>query len=268
MTTESSISFAADAHGGASLSGDAFHVEVVRSSRRRSTASLKFTPQGSFVLSVPADCPESFIRQFIETRREWMQKVRAGERALQRVRSITPGSFARYEHYSLQVEHDMHLTYPEYRISRAKPERASTFWLAPQFFEPENSAKLHAQLEKYLLAQLVRHGSADLIARGHELAQVHRIKVKEIFVRVQKSRLGYCTHDDRIMLNGRLLFAPSEIRDYVICHELAHTRHRNHSGKFWQYLEELFPGARKIDKRLRDTRIYSLQVQPPEGTSP
>ena len=67
---------------GASLSGDAFHVEVVRSARRRTTASLKFTPQGAFVLSVPADCPESFIRQFIETRREWMQKARARERAL------------------------------------------------------------------------------------------------------------------------------------------------------------------------------------------
>jgi predicted metal-dependent hydrolase len=252
---------------GTALSGDAFHVEVVRSARRRTTASLKFTPQGAFVLSVPADCPESFIRQFIEARRDWMQKARARERALQRVRAITPGSTATYEHYALHVEQDMHLVYPQYRVSRAKAERASTFWLAPQFFEAGNSLKLHTQLEKYLLAQLVRHGSADLIERAHELARQHRIKVKEIFVRVQKSRLGYCTHDDRIMLNGRLLFASNEIRDYVICHELAHTRHRNHSPAFWHYLEEIFPGARKIDKRLRDTRIYSMQVQNPQGAT-
>jgi predicted metal-dependent hydrolase len=251
--------------GGTALSGDAFHVEIVRSRRRRSTASLKFTPQGAFVLSVPADCPESFIRQFIESRREWMQKARARERALHRVRAITPGSQAQYEHFSLRIEQDMHLVYPQYRVNREKTARAATFWLAPQFFETVNSVKLHTQLEKYLLAQLVRFGSADLVARAHELANHHKIKVKDVFVRVQKSRLGYCTHDDRIMLNGRLLFAPQDVRDYVICHELAHTRHRNHSPAFWHYLEELFPGARRIDKRLRDTRIYSLQVQSPEG---
>lgn len=265
MTIETVNAEESRAHAGTSLSGNAFHVEVVRSPRRRRTASLKFTPQGHFVLSVPADCPETFIHQFLETRRDWMQKTRARERAIQRVRAIVPGSMARYEHYSLQIEQDMHLKYPQYRVSRAKADRTSVFWLAPEFFEPENCAKLHNQLEKYLLAQLVRHGSENLLARAHELAKQHAIKVKEIFVRVQKSRLGYCTHDDRIMLNGRLLLASNEIRDYVICHELAHTRHRNHSSKFWQYLEEIFPGARKVDKRLRDTRIYSMQIQNPQG---
>ncbi len=265
MTTETETPTDSLQRGGASLSGDAFHVEVVRSARRRTTASLKFTPQGAFVLSVPADCPESFIRQFIESRREWMQKARARERAQHKVRAITPGSHAKYEHFSLFVEQDMHLVYPQYRVNRDKSSPTATFWLAPQFFETANSVKLQTQLEKYLLAQLVRFGSADLIARAHELANHHKIKVREIFVRVQKSRLGYCTHDDRIMLNGRLLFAPHDVRDYVICHELAHTRHRNHSPAFWHYLEELFPGARRIDKRLRDTRIYSMQVNNPEG---
>jgi predicted metal-dependent hydrolase len=264
MTIETIHTEDSRTRGGTSLSGDAFHVEVVRSRRRRRTASLKFTPQGSFVLAVPADCPDTFIHRFLETRRDWMQKTRARERALQQVRTIVPGSSASYQHYSLQIEQDMHLKYPEYRVSRTKADHTSVFWLAPEFFEPQNSQKLHNQLEKYLLAQLVRHGTDDLIARAHELARQHSIKVKEIFVRVQKSRLGYCTHDDRIMLNGRLLLASNEIRDYVICHELAHTRHRNHSAKFWQYLEEIFPGARKIDKRLRDTRIYSLQIKNPE----
>lgn len=247
------------------LKGETIHVQVVRSTTRRKSVALRYTEHGNFVLSVPIATSESYIHDFLQQRLGWMQKIRqqAGER--DRAQTILPDSHIRTEFYSLIVAEDSQLIYPQYRVERRTSESCSVFHLAPGFFAPEKQKMLRHNLEKYLLAQLMKFGSRSLIERTHFFAQQHNICIREVFVRVQKSRLGYCTHDDRIMLNARLLFAPQKIRDYVIHHELAHTRHRNHSKQYWAYLEQLFPGAKTIDKMLRDSSVYSMKVEPPGG---
>lgn len=244
------------------LDGDAFHVEVLRSAQRRRTVQLKYVA-GTFVLCVPDKCPETFIRNFLEEKQEWMQRTRTKLRQQQNHRRISPGSRITTEFYALYVELDTKLVYPKYRVVRNSINNSATFYLAAAFFSAENQEKLYANLEKYLLTQMMKFGSKQLIARAEYWAHHHSIEVKELFVRVQKSRLGYCTYDNRIMLNGRLLFAPGRLRDYVICHELAHTRHKNHSKQYWAYLEKLFPGAKAADKLLRDTAVYSMQTPQP-----
>ncbi len=244
------------------LDGDALHVEVLRSPQRRSTAQLKYAA-GTFVLRVPQSCSEAWITEFLHQRRQWMQRTRKKQRQQLNIRQILPGCVIATEFYRLFVDIDESLVFPKYRVVKNARENTATFFLAAGFFARENQEKLYANLEKYLLAQMMQLGNQALIDRAKYWAELHGIKVKEIFVRIQKSRLGYCTHDDRIMLNGRLLFAPQRLRDYVICHELAHTRHKNHSKQYWAYLEKLFPGAKAADKLLRDSGVYSMQTSPP-----
>lgn len=242
---------------------DGLKVEIVRSARRTRSASLKYLPQGHFVLSVPVQADTGWVENFLLERRRWMQKTHRKSAESRMNRLIPVGARIETEFYSVMVEQDPALSYPKYRVARSTKEKSATFYLAPEFFSPENSDKLYTNLEKYLLAQLVREGSPSLVDRARYWAQLHNIQVKEIFVRVQKSRLGYCTHDNRIMLNGRLLFAPQKIRDYVICHELAHTKHHNHSKAYWAYLEKIFPGAKATDKLLRNEGLYGMRVLPP-----
>ncbi len=244
------------------LNGDALRIEIVRSAARRASLSLKYGEHGNFVLSVPVTTSESYIREFLYQKRGWMQKIRDKVRERNRAQTITPGSHIATEFYTLSVEEDTALKFPQYRIERRTAEQRSIFHLAPGFFAAENQTKLWQNLEKYLLAQLIKPGGKSLIERAYYWADFHRIRVREVFVRIQKSRLGYLTHDDRMMLNARLLFAPQKIRDYVIHHELAHTRHRNHSKQYWAYLEQLFPGAKAVDKALRDSSAYSMKIQP------
>jgi predicted metal-dependent hydrolase len=75
-------------------------------------------------------------------------------------------------------------------------------------------------------------------------------------IRLQRTRWGSCSANGVISLNARLLFLPSELACYVLAHELAHTVHLNHSGKFWSFLESIRPGARELDRRLRTARRY------------
>ena len=62
---------------------------------------------------------------------------------------------------------------------------------------------------------------------------------------------GSCSRANNINLDFRLLFAPGEILDYVIVHELAHTKHRNHSKAFHATLAGVIPDYKERRRWLR-----------------
>ena len=53
-----------------------------------------------------------------------------------------------------------------------------------------------------------------------------------ITIRHQKTRWGSCSARGNLNFNCLLMLAPSDVRDYVIIHELAHRKHMNHSKNF------------------------------------
>lgn len=66
--------------------------------------------------------------------------------------------------------------------------------------------------------------------------------------------LGTCSSSRVITLSRALLFLPSRLRDYVVCHELAHLSEMNHSPRFHQVLESYLPGAAALARELHNFR--------------
>jgi predicted metal-dependent hydrolase len=70
-------------------------------------------------------------------------------------------------------------------------------------------------------------------------------------IRCQKSRWGSCSAQRGINLNVNLLFLPPQMVRYLFIHELCHTRHLNHSSRYWSLVESKEPAYRELDAALR-----------------
>ncbi|MBN2009540.1 M48 family metallopeptidase [candidate division KSB1 bacterium] len=98
-----------------------------------------------------------------------------------------------------------------------------------------------------------------LITRLEELARQYGFTYGRVFIRQQRTRWGSCSQQNNINLNIRLMQLPVHLRDYVIIHELVHTRVKNHSKEFWSTLDKFVGNSKALDKELKQYRISFLQ---------
>jgi len=95
-----------------------------------------------------------------------------------------------------------------------------------------------------------------LVPRLAVLARRHGAAYRRCTVRSQRSVWGSCSSSGTVSLNCALLFLAPPLVDYVLLHELAHTRHPDHSPRFWDLLERWLPGCRVLDRRLRTASAH------------
>lgn len=90
-----------------------------------------------------------------------------------------------------------------------------------------------------------------LTNRLKQLAVQHGFTYNKVIIRNQKTRWGSCSHKSNINLNVKLVLLPDELVEYVILHELVHTKIHNHSKKFWAELDEYVWDGKGMAKSLR-----------------
>lgn len=73
------------------------------------------------------------------------------------------------------------------------------------------------------------------------------------------TRWGSCTADRKIRLNWKLIHFSLPLIDYVVAHELAHTREMNHSAAFWDTVGLIYPAYDEARNLLRK-RAQELPV--------
>lgn len=117
-----------------------------------------------------------------------------------------------------------------------------------------NRQSMDLQLEKKKkLPEIDRKVARKILCRRiGELAQLYNFVYNRVSIRKQKTRWGSCSSKNNINLNANLLHLPSELMDYVLLHELVHTKIKDHSKDFWDELNTVVPNARQIDKKLKD----------------
>ena len=120
------------------------------------------------------------------------------------------------------------------------PPPPKTYWQAgeavpflgePHLLEIDHSAK---ELKAWYLKQ----AKAILIERTDYFATEMRLYPNQVIVKNQKSRWGSCSSENVIRFNWKVIQAPLDLIDYLIVHEIAHIKHKNHGPHFWALVAE------------------------------
>jgi predicted metal-dependent hydrolase len=101
-----------------------------------------------------------------------------------------------------------------------------------------------------LQAWLKRAAAERLAPRLLALADDLKYSVARVAIRCQRTRWGSCSTRGTVSLNCSLVFLRPEVVRYLFVHELAHTKHMNHSASFWRLVERLEPDYRILDREL------------------
>jgi predicted metal-dependent hydrolase len=99
---------------------------------------------------------------------------------------------------------------------------------------------------------LTQRAKENLIPWLKRVSDETELPYASVSIRQQQTRWGSCSSRGSISLNARLLFLSPELVTYVLVHELCHTRHLNHSARFWRLVEIYLPDYRQSDRQLRD----------------
>ncbi|HSN20119.1 MAG TPA: SprT family zinc-dependent metalloprotease [Usitatibacter sp.] len=102
------------------------------------------------------------------------------------------------------------------------------------------------EVRRVVVAWYKRCAREELGERLAELAARAGLAAPRFFLSSALARWGSCNSRREIRLAWRLLKAPPALVDYVICHELAHLRHMNHSAAFWAEVERQCPDYRRL----------------------
>ena len=103
---------------------------------------------------------------------------------------------------------------------------------------------------------LRRNAKIVLPPRLYMLSMKHGLPYEQLKINSSKGRWGSCSAKKHINLSCYLMLLPSHLIDYVLLHELAHTKEMNHSEKFWALLDKLTDGkAKALRKELMQFNI-------------
>lgn len=112
--------------------------------------------------------------------------------------------------------------------------------------------------ERACVRALKQEAEHLLPIRLAELAKEHGFDYRSVAIKRLQSRWGSCSSHKDIVLNCHLMDLSWELIDYVLLHELLHTRIMRHGQPFWSELARYVPNLSHIRKQIKQYHPYSV----------
>ena len=209
----------------------------LRSSPRARRLSARVHLDGRVEIVQPRGATREAVQAFVERHRRWIES-RVEER-----RALAPAPFPprEVELPAFGQSWRLHLA-----GGRGTPRARA---MAPGLLSLRGAGgrdTIAAALREWLKA----HCREPMQARLEALAAEHGFEFGKVQLRFQRTRWGSCSRRGVISLNVCGAFQPPPVLDYLMLHELAHTRHMDHSAAYWRAVESVCPGWRALDREL------------------
>nr|WP_295981186.1 SprT family zinc-dependent metalloprotease [uncultured Agrobacterium sp.] len=212
--------------------------EIPYELRRSATASerrITITPSHVEVLALTSDNDDD-IAGFLERKRQWvfntvreMERITANRHAVPR---FMTGSKIPYRGRKMPLT-----------VRRTDAERVAIVYKSgfivdlPHWAGDEPDRVVATELKLWMKQRVRRDVKeiADVCGRRFSLIP------RSIRVANLAHGWGSCGQEGNLLINWHLIFAPRQVLEYVVVHELAHLRHRSHDQQFWRFLQLILP---------------------------
>ncbi len=195
---------------------------VIRRHQRAKRICLRYNPTSHAIsLTLPRHTRVGDGLVFLMQKSEWLVETL---REMPTKKQIKPGAVIPLLGKRVRIKHNPDLTH-------AWELRDDVLYVSGA--REEFSASV-----KYALREIATRTISQIATRYAE--RIGR-RIQRISVRDTRSRWGSCSTTARLSFSYRLVFAPKEVMEYVVAHEVAHLRHMNHSQNFWNAVGDLIP---------------------------
>ena len=214
------------------------HHYKIRRSKRAKHLRINIHRNTGIEVVIPDRMSLRHVAPFIKQHQQWIdaQVTRLG---LDQPAALPESIKLRMTGETWQVEYCL-TSSTDYRLRQQNPRLIIS---GPDRHPQHCRQKLYQWLRK--------QARKPLHDRLQHLSQLTGLIYGRVSIRTQKTRWGSCSSAGNINLNDRLILLPPELVDYVLIHELAHTREHNHSPAFWKLVAQHCPEYKNHQKHLR-----------------
>ncbi|MDO5845659.1 MAG: SprT family zinc-dependent metalloprotease [Methanocorpusculum sp.] len=225
--------------------GEEIPVTLIFSAARRSIGiSVKNT--GEVVVRAPVTLTKHEALSFAQSKASWIARHRAKFLARPAVvRTYADGERMPFFGRELTIRRRT----AERKTVRAELSGDELILTLPSGLAPADASAAARDAVIFLFR---RAGAAALSPFVQEYAVRAGVPVPALRVRMQERKWGCCTPKNGIIINVKVLLAPRIVAEYLVVHEIAHLRFRNHQQDFWNEVRRLMPEYEMAERIIKE----------------
>lgn len=218
-------------------------------SQRAKSLNITIKPFSGVRVSVPASISFEKAKEATKQRIEW---IKSHLSKMQKAEDL-------FTVFKLDTKFQTRTHHLQLRVSENEILKSTVRNNLIDVSIPQSNAVEDAEVQNEIRRAIERAWRKEakeyLPKRVSELANIHKFEFNKVSVKNSKTRWGSCSFDNSINLSLHLMRLPDYLVDYVILHELVHTKIKNHSRDFWQLLDLVSGNAKKLDREVKEFRI-------------